>query len=280
MLVCPILFIMSSSITVVITSQVMLIVEKLAFLGPVGGLIIASLRILPYAVIWVMFTFIYIFLPNTKVNFRSGLMAGIIAGTIYQVVQWAYIAFQIGVSKYGAIYGSFAALPLFLIWLQISWLVVLLGAEISFAEQNVDTYEFEADSLKVSYSFKKLLALAITHLCVKKFHEGGEPPTAAQLSNDLEIPIRLVRQVLYELTEAGVLSEVKVNSSQVIGYHPSRDIGDLTIQNVLDRLDRRGTDTIPITEPKTMQTFRNALAQFHDTIQASPSNILLKDVKS
>ncbi|MCK5180552.1 MAG: YihY/virulence factor BrkB family protein, partial [Candidatus Omnitrophica bacterium] len=121
MLVCPILFIMSSSVTVLITSQVTLVVEKLAFLGPIGTLIITSMRILPYAVIWVMFTFIYIFMPNTKVNFRSGLMAGIIAGTIYQIVQWAYIAFQVGVSKYGAIYGSFAALPLFLVWLQISW---------------------------------------------------------------------------------------------------------------------------------------------------------------
>ena len=280
MLVCPILFIMSSSVTVVITSQVTLIVEKLAFLGPVGTLIITSMRVLPYAVIWVMFTFIYIFMPNTKVNFRSGLMAGIIAGTIYQLVQWAYIAFQIGVSKYGAIYGSFAALPLFLVWLQISWLVVLLGAEISFAEQNVDTYEFEADSLKVSYSFKKLLALNITHICVKIFHEGGVSPTAAELSHDLEIPIRLVHQVIFELTEAGVLSEVKINGSPEIAYHPSKDIEDLTIQNVIDRLDRRGIDTIPIAETKTLQTFKDAMAQFHDTVAASPTNVLLKNINT
>ena len=278
MLVCPILFIMSSSVTVLITSQVTLVVEKLAFLGPIGTLIITSMRILPYAVIWVMFTFIYIFMPNTKVNFRSGLMAGIIAGTIYQIVQWAYIAFQVGVSKYGAIYGSFAALPLFLVWLQISWLVVLLGAEISFAEQNVDTYEFEADSLKVSYSFKKLLALNLTHICVKVFHEGGTPPTAAQLSHDLEIPIRLVHQVIFELTEAGVLSEVKINGSTEVAYHPSRDIEDLTIQNVIDRMDRRGIDTIPIAETKTAQMFRDAMAQFHDTVAASPTNVLLKNI--
>ena len=278
MLVCPILFIMSSSVTVLITSQVTLIIEKLAFLGPIGTLIITSLKILPYAVIWVMFTFIYIFMPNTKVNFRSGLMAGIIAGTIYQAVQWAYIAFQLGVSKYGAIYGSFAALPLFLIWLQISWLVVLLGAEISFAEQNVDTYEFEADSLKVSYSFKKLLALNITHVCVKIFHEGGVPPTASQLSHDLEIPIRLVHQVIFELTEAGILSEVKLNGSQEIAYHPSRDIGDLTIQNVIDRLDHRGIDAIPIAETKILQTFKDAMARFHDTIATSSTNALLKNI--
>lgn len=279
MLVCPILFIMSSSVTVVITSQVTLIVEKLAFLGPVGTLIITSLQILPYAVIWVMFTFIYVFMPNTKVNFRSGLMAGIVAGTIYQVVQWAYIAFQIGVSKYGAIYGSFAALPLFLIWLQMSWLIVLLGAEISFAEQNVDTYEFEADSLKVSYSFKKLLALNITHVCVKNFHEGGTPPTAEQLSHDLEIPIRLVHQVVFELTEAGVLSEVKLNGTQEIGYHPSRDIGDLTIQNVIGRLDHRGIDEIPIAETDILKVFKDAMDRFDETLTASTKNELIKNIK-
>ncbi len=280
MLICPILFIMSSSVTVLITSQVTLIVEKLAFLGPIGTLIITSLRILPYAVTGLMFTFIYIFLPNTKVNFKSGFMAGIIAGVIYQMVQWAYISFQIGASKYGAIYGSFAALPLFLVWLQISWLVVLLGAEISFAEQNVDTYEFESDSLKVSYSFRKILALNITRVCVKMFHEGQTPPTAAQISHDLEIPIRLVHQVIFELTEAGVLAEVKINNSQEFAYHPARDLQDLTIQNVIDLLDRRGIDTIPVAQTETLKMFKKTLLQFHDTVAASPNNVLLKDIRT
>ena len=278
MLICPFLLIMSSSVTVLITSQVTLIVEKLAFLGPLGALILTSLRILPYAAVWFMFTFVYVFMPNTKVNIRSGLMAGIIAGTIYQMVQWGYITFQIGASKYGAIYGSFAALPLFLIWLQISWLVVLLGAEISFAEQNVDTYEFESDSLKVSYSFKKLLALNITHVCVKLFHEGKTPPTAAKLSHELEIPIRLIRQVIFELVEAGVLAEVKLNGTQETAYHPARDLDGLTVQNVIDLLDRRGSDMIPIAQTETLQTFRKTLAQFHDTVAGLPANARLKDI--
>ena len=280
MLICPFLLIMSSSVTVLITSQVTLLVEKLAFLGPLGSLILTSLRVLPYAAVWFLFTFIYVFMPNTKVNIRSGLMAGIVAGTIYQLVQWGYITFQIGASKYGAIYGSFAALPLFLVWLQISWLVVLLGAEISFAEQNVDTYEFESDCLKVSYSFKKLLALIITHMCVKKFHEGQTPPTATQISHALEIPIRLVNQVIFELTEAGVLAEVKLNGSQVFAYHPARDLQDLTIQNVIDLLDRRGIDTIPVAQTETWKMFKKTLMQFHDTIAASSTNVLLKDIRA
>jgi len=278
MMICPILFIMSSSVTVLITSQVTLIIEKLAFLGPVGSLILVSLRILPYAVIWIMFTFVYVFLPNTKVKFRSGFIAGIIAGTIYQIVQWGYISFQIGVSKFGAIYGSFAALPLFLVWLQVSWLVVLFGAEVSFAEQNVDTYEFESDSLKVSNSFKKLLALNITHLCVKNFHAGQKPQTAAEFSHDLEIPIRLVHQIIFELTESGILSEVKKGDLQTIAYQPARDIDHMTMQNVIDFLDQRGIDNIPIAQTGSLKLLREKMKKFHDIIASSQENVLLKDI--
>jgi len=278
MLICPILLIMSSSVTVLITSQVTLVVGKLAFLGPIGTLILMSLQLLPYAVIWVLFTFIYIFMPNTKVNFKSGLFAGIIAGTIYQIVQWAYITFQIGASKYGAIYGSFAALPLFLIWLQISWLVVLLGAEISFAEQNVDTYEFESDSLKASLSFKRHLALNIAFVCVKNFHEGKSPLTAVELSHDLEIPIKLVNQLIYDLTESGILAEVKINGLKNGAYQPARDIDDLTIQKVSDLLEQHGIDTIPVAATKGFQAISQSLEQFHEVIRNSERNILLKDL--
>ena len=132
MLISPILVIMSSSVTVFITTQVTLITEKIALLGIFSSLIFFILKLLPYCLVWILFTFIYILMPNTKVNFSSGFIAGVFAGTIFQLAQWAYIYFQVGVAKYNAIYGSFAALPLFLVWLQLSWLIVLLGAEISF----------------------------------------------------------------------------------------------------------------------------------------------------
>ncbi|HOO90878.1 MAG TPA: YihY/virulence factor BrkB family protein [Syntrophales bacterium] len=185
MLLCPILLILSSSAAVFITTQVTLIVEKISLLGIFSPLISFLLKLLPYGIVWVLFSFLYIFMPNTKVNFRSGILAGIIAGTIYQIVQFGYIAFQVGAAKYNAIYGSFAALPLFLIWLQLSWLIVLFGAEFSFAHQNVDTYEFEPDSLKISGSFKRLLSLQIAHLLVSNFAEGEKPLTATQISHRL-----------------------------------------------------------------------------------------------
>ena len=157
MLVCPILLVMAGSLNVAINSQLQLITQKFTILNAIGPLVFVLLKLLPYCSVWITFTFIFIFIPNTKVKLKSALIAGIIAGTIFQLTQWVYIVFQIGVAKYGAIYGSFAALPLFLFWLQISWLIVLFGAELSFAHQNVETYEFEKDCLSVSLSFKKLL---------------------------------------------------------------------------------------------------------------------------
>ncbi len=277
-LICPILLIMASSVTVLITSQVTLIVERLSFLGPLADVILFSLRILPYGVIWIVFTFIYIFMPNTKVHPKAALLAGIIAGTIYQVVQLLYITFQVGVSRYGAIYGSFAALPLFLIWLQLSWLIVLFGAEVSFAQQNVETYEFEPDSLKVSHSFKRLLSLSITHFCVKRFHEGQKAPTADEISHQLEIPIRLVRQILFELTESGILSEVNLNDPERMAYQPARTIEDLTVSSVLDKLDQQGIDSIPIVESKSLARLKEGLGQFREAIERSPANVTLKDL--
>lgn len=217
-------------------------------------------------------------MPNTKVNFKAGLTGGIIAGTIYQVAQWGYITFQIGVSSFGAIYGSFADLPLFLFWLQVSWLIVLFGAEISFAEQNVETYEFEPDCLKVSYSFKRLLALRITHLCVKNFCNSHKPWTKDEIARFLEIPIRLVRQILFELTQSGVIPEVKLNDSLTVAYQPARDINKLTIKKVINALEQRGIDDIPLVESEEMNKLSKHLDEFNKTVERSPSNLILKDI--
>lgn len=278
MLICPILLVTSSSLTVMVTSQVKFVLAQLSFLGPVSALILYVLQFLPFCVMWVLFTFIYIFMPNTKVSFRSGLIGGIMGGTIYQAVQWVYITFQVGVTGYGAIYGSFAALPLFLVWLQISWLIVLFGAEISFAEQNVHTYEFEPDSLKASQAFKKLAALSIAHLCVKKFDLAQTPLTAYEIAHELEMPIRLVQLMLFELTESGVLSEVKPEDGKSPAYQPARDIEDLTIQSVSDLLDGKGTDNIPFFETKEIKAIRQSLAAMNQLLKKSPANLALKDI--
>jgi membrane protein len=278
MLVCPVLFIVSSMVTVVIKSQVQLVVQKIALLGAISPVIFFILRLLPYCVIWILFTFVYMFMPNTKIRFGSGIFAGIVAGTLYQVFQLVYLSFQIGVAKYNAIYGSFAALPLFLVWLQLSWMIVLFGAEISFAHQHVETYEFEPDCSAVSYSFKKLLTLRVVHLLVKDFSKGNKPLSAVQIANTLEVPIRLVREILYELARSEIVSEICDNEDTEASYQPGRDIDSLTIKYVIDRLEQQGSDNIPISQSKALERLSGYLEALDEVVEKSPANVRLKEI--
>ena len=278
MMICPVLLIIASSATVLVTTQITTMLERLSFLGYFADMLILLLKALPYGVIWLVFTFIYAFMPNTKVDMKSALWGGILAGTIYQLVQLAYISFQIGVSNYGAIYGSFAALPLFLVWLQLSWLIVLLGAEISFAHQNVATYEFEQDCLTVSHSFKRMTALTATSLCVKNFLNAEKPLTAEDISRELEVPIRLVRSVLSELTEAKLLSEVCFERGEDVAYQPACDIHRLTVAGVLERLDQQGIATVPLAESADLQKLRETIKRFREMNEQSSANLKLQDL--
>lgn len=278
MLICPFLLIIYGSITVFITTQITLITQKIELLGPLSPIILMVLKVLPYGIVWMLFSFIYLFMPNTKIRIRSGLLGGVVAGTVYGLVQWIYITFQVGVSRYGAIYGSFAAVPLFMVWLQLSWIVVLFGAEVSFAHQNVESFEFEHDSLKVSPSFKKLLALWIVHTCVKNFCNGDRPWTADQISNTLEIPAKLVNQLLFELEKCQILSETIDMESDDPRYQPARSVDTLSIHYVIHALDSLGTQDIPVAQSEELTKISESLQAFTSILEHSDVNLLLKDI--
>ncbi|MDY7038370.1 MAG: YihY/virulence factor BrkB family protein [Thermodesulfobacteriota bacterium] len=278
MLICPVLFLMSSAATVIISSGVKLVVQKISLLEAVSPVFFFMLKFLPYCIIWILFTFLYVSIPNTRVHYKSGLLAGIIAGTMYQVFQRAYIFFQIGVAKYNAVYGSFAALPLFFIWLQISWLIVLIGAEISFAHQNADTYEFEQDSLAVSHSFKTLLSLRTVHLLISHFSSGKMGLTASQIASKLEIPIRLVHRILHKLVASRIVSEIKADEYTDVAYQPARDPDTMTIKYVIDALEQYGSDDIPVAQSSELQRLSSGLKSFSDLVEKSPANKRLKEI--
>jgi len=278
MLICPVLMITSSSLTVFITSQMTLITEKISLLGKISPLIFFLLKLSPFVFLWVLFTLLYIVVPNTSVSFKGGIFAGIITGTIFQLVQKAYILFQIGVAKYNAIYGGFAALPLFLAWLQLSWLIVLLGAEISFAVHNEEDYEFETDTQKTSYYYKKLLALRIVKLCVKNFCQGEKPADIHVITHASGAPIRLVREILFDLVEARVLSEVKQSDESECYYQPAQDVANLTIKKVLDLLDRKGNGNIPFVNDHEIQKISSTLASLDHLVIIYSENIPLKNL--
>ena len=278
MLISPILFILSSSVTVFITTQIAVITQKVALIGMFSPVIFFMVKLIPYGLIWILFIFIYMIMPNTKVNFSSGLIAGIIAGTIYQIAQWAYITFQVGMARYNAIYGSFAALPLFLIWIQLSWLIVLFGAEISFAYQYVDTYDFEPDRRYISPAFKKLLSLQVSRLIISTFLKADPPLSAISISKILQIPIRLVEQILEELVEAGIVSDTEVKKNKEISYQPARDINAITINSVIEALEHKGVDNIPVAQTAELKHLSESLKTLNDEIEKSPANRLLKDI--
>ncbi len=278
MLISPLLMLVASSATVFIKAQITEITAKVKLLGMISPVIFTGLKLFPYVLIWILFSVIYIVMPNTKVQITSGILAGIVAGTIYQIAQLIYINFQVGVAKHNAIYGSFAALPLFLIWVQMSWWIVLFGAELCFANQNVNTYEYEPDCLNVSPGFKRLLTLQIVHLLIKNFSDGEKPLTDAQISSRLSIPIRLLHQILYELVESGLISETRTNEEKKFGYQPSRDINVFTINYVIEALEKNGTDTIPVAQTDALEVLSGLLQEFSTAIENSSANKRLIDI--
>jgi membrane protein len=157
-------------------------------------------------------------------------------------------------------------------------LIVLFGAEISFAQQNVDTYEFEPDCLNASFSFKKLTAVCIIHRLLKDFEKGIKPLTAKEISYKLDIPIRLVRQILYELVEIGMVSEICSSDDKVSGYQPGRNIEDFTVYDVVSTLEHKGSEDIPIAKGGELDKIRTSLGKFIEEIKKSPHNLKLREI--
>jgi membrane protein len=278
MVLGPVLLIISSSATILVASQVKVIVDKIAVLGVFSKVIFLLLNLLPYASIWVLFTMLYLIMPNTKIPMRSAILGGVAAGTIAQIIQWIYIKFQIGVASYGAIYGSFAALPLFLGMLQMSWMIVLFGAEIANANEHYETYGFHPDYSGMSASSKKILMLRIFHLLTKKFSLGEKPLSAHQIAHALEIPVRLVRQFLLELSDVGLVVETVKGIKGDVAFQPGRTIENITVKFALDEYEKYGTTKIPDCQSDESEKISRYLKDISETIEKSPANVRVKEI--
>lgn len=165
LLILPVLIISSSGISIFLSTKL----SEFAHFDILSPFVQFALRFSPYVLTWILFTCVYIFIPNTHVKIKNAFISGIVTGTAFQLFQFFYIHGQIWVSKYNAIYGSFAAIPLLLLWVQLSWLIVLFGAELAFAGQNIEEYEFEKDSKHISRRFYDFLILVIASVITKRF---------------------------------------------------------------------------------------------------------------
>ena len=275
-LVLPVLMTASSGLSIFMSTLQNSFLGQYLFFTPLVELF---LHIAPYIITTLAFTGLYVSLPNTKVRFVNGLVAGFIAGCAFQLFQFIYISGQIWVSKYNAIYGSFAALPLLLLWLQLSWLICLFGAELSYASQNVKKFSFERDSKSISRRYKDFLTLLIASLIVKRFVKGEKPYTADELSDAYRIPIRITTQILYLLTELNIIIEVNYgNDDRVAYYQPAIDVNKITVSYLLTRMDEYGSENFKIDTSKLFSKEWKALLKTREDMIKANDNILLKDL--
>jgi membrane protein len=207
----------------------------------------------------------FMIIPNTKVNFTAALLAAIVSGTLYHWVQLFYIEFQIGATRYSTVYGTFAALPLFLIWLQLSWFIVLFGAELSYAFQHISTFIFEKESKNISLFNKKILSLHIAWLVIKNFEEGQRPLTEREISNRLKISSNLGHELVSHLQQAGVLSQVIRGRKRAMAYQPAQAIELITVAGVIHALDSYGHNNRVLNASDLQNKLKETLKGFYAT---------------
>lgn len=270
--IAPVLIVASSSVTAFIGDK---ITDSFYYFGPITGVFAV---LVPYILVWLVFTLLYIIMPNTKVKLSSAFAGGLIAGTIFQVFQLLYVKLQGQLFSYGEVYGSFAALPLFLVWLQLSWLIVLFGAEIAFANQNVEHYEAESETFNISHHMKQIVSLMIVKLIATNFKDGIQPMTAEEIANKLDFPVRLVRDIIYELLDIGMISETITKNVKENAYQPAMDINGLTISYVMKMLDKRGSDKFKTDNKTEVDKMVKLVEKFDVEIEKSPNNKLLLEI--
>ncbi|MBQ9229650.1 MAG: YihY/virulence factor BrkB family protein [Prevotella sp.] len=232
-------------IIIVVTSGISIFMATIADSMPdflmLGPAIRFLIDLIPYVLMSAMFIALYIFMPNTHVKPVNAVIPGILAGIAMQGLQIFYIHSQLFLSGYNAIYGSFAALPLFMLWVQISWTICLFGAELCYTNQYLDYYDYDAETGEISYRYRTMLcALLMSRIC-HRFADGGKPYTAVELRAETNIPIRIVNDLLYELIDAKLLIEITNDEKgETSHFMPAEDINNLTLGTMLDRMESRG----------------------------------------
>lgn len=276
MIFCPVFFAASSSISVYIMTAIARVSKETGIWDTISPYFQLSFQLFPFFLCWVLFTALYFFMPNTKVSYKAAICAGIIAGTSYQVTQWIYINFQIGVSSYGAIYGSFAAVPLFLVWLNVSWMITLAGAEISYYidhDRLASIGYARGGSHHVDVS-KRVLGLMITKRCVEAFNSDSTHLTLNDLSNQLGTSQNSASDILSELCEKGILVEI-AKEEETIYYQPAKDTKRITIQAVCIALDASRAQEYRVAHLDEVHRWEKTLEAIDKAAAASEKNTSL-----
>ncbi len=241
-LIIPIVIVAASASNLALQGSIQRMVTQIEFLHFLSPLFSLLLRLVPILLVSLIFAMVYIMMPNTKVRTGAGLLAGLVAGAAFVVVQWVYFYFQIGVSRYNALYGSFAALPLLLVWMRLSWLILLLGAELCYAMQNAHLYEMESEQEDIRPNVRKQLAFLILLKVAYRFKHSLPPCDAREIADELGVSFRLTSRLLRLMQSAGLVIPVATQDSNTNAFMPAKPLENITARLFFQALDGLGAD--------------------------------------
>ncbi|MFV0392435.1 MAG: YihY/virulence factor BrkB family protein [Paludibacteraceae bacterium] len=272
-LIFPILIAVSAGLSIYINN-----ILKTTFLFEIFSPFIQFLlSVVPYIVSGLIFTLMYWIIPNTKVRFLNALIAGMIVGIIFQLFQGLYVSGQINLTRYNAIYGGFAAIPLLLLWINISCLIFLIGAEISYTSQNLKNFDYRRDSDNISSRYKKYLTYFVAYCIVKRFENNEAPYTVDEIVEKYKMPIRIVNQIINTLKNSAIISEVIIDDSKTV-FQPAIDINQLTIKLMDAKITMRGSELFLESKNDEMDAFWQKMLAIQDETDKINEHILLKDL--
>ena len=273
LLILPILLAISSGLSIYVNA---ILKESFLFqvFTPVMKFLVSTI---PYFSSGLLFTLIYLIVPNTKVRFVNALIAGMITGFIFQLFQGLYVSGQINLTRYNAIYGGFAAIPLLLLWLNISCMIFLIGAEISYVSQNLRHFDYEVDTDTISNRYKRSLTLFVAYVIVKRFQANEPPLTEEQIVSQYKLPIRLLNEILTELTESHIIATTETKKG-VKAYLPAVDINQLTLKTMEMKLDMKGSELFLEYKNEAMDAFWQKMISIQEKTDVIHEEILLKDL--
>jgi membrane protein len=227
-LVGPVL--MFAALTITATLQNNAFVRSLLAFEPFGMVILTLLRFIPYFTLWGAFTFFYVLIPNTRVRLKSAIIGGLVAAVLWQTVGWGFTVFVASSTRYYVIYSSFAILFLFLLWSNIGWVIVLLGAQVAYAHQHLHFYEADRGLLASSSAGREKLALHLMFLVGRNFFHGLDPLSVTELATQLQVPAGLVRDFMETFRQTRLVLPLADEETFVLARDPER----IGIKEILD----------------------------------------------
>lgn len=244
-LLFPIIITVSSAFTVVYQTLRRTIVQDYVFIEPLMNFFLA---LMPIVLIIMLFTMLYMTMPNVKVKFMPAIIAGTVSGISFQLFQMIYISGMLWISQYNAIYGSFAVFPLLLLWLNFSWMIFLFGAQLAFCIQHANTYYFYNYLNTISNRYEDFVALIVMSEISETFKDiDVKGVSVKQISDRCNIPMVICNNTVNRLLKVGVINEINNNGKEDEAMlQPAIDTSVMTVRLLLERLYRYGNEDLPI----------------------------------